>query len=394
MTNEFELVFPPKILGPWRSRATFSGTEKWSNCPGSIAAESALKEIPKPDSDKGKKRHLEVHKILTGEVELTEETDKHVRTCVEHVRLITSGMTGKFGFEERLNLLGSSGGIDTYFVPDEGNVGFIIDFKFGVRFAVYAPGNLQLAAYACCLKEKFPHLTKIQVWVIQPTIEGEFEGVPSVTSWTLPHQTLRAYRQKLSDWLDEVDRASFIHAGDHCQFCKAKAGCPAHLSWAMATENLYLENPEESLPAVINGEWLPTAIPIVARILRMKERMTTWFNKAEDFLLAAGLSGQEEILRENGFETYQKRANRRWKGEADFMTEEDIAAKLRERGIKDPFKPKELINLTAAEAEVDIDDLVYKPTGGIGVRTIKEPKQKVIKPPKAPKKKELPASSK
>lgn len=384
----------------WRHLATGSGTERWSNCPASVAMSSALKEVDRKDSDEGRTSHKAVHDILFGDLDLNDDTPADVRLCVEQVKAllppelffkgdgigtvtaeqVKAWQDSKCGvellLEQRLPLLGSSGGIDVACVY--GKNALIFDFKFGVGVPVYAPGNHQLAFYACALKEKFPQITKVQVWVIQPNIEGDFEDTASITSWTLSHQMLKAWRDKISTWLDAVDTGTKLSAGPWCQFCKARVGCPAHTAYAKAAEIALAENPEDNLPALTPDKdlavWLPEVLPTIARIYKLKGRMTTWFNKVEEFLFAAANSGHEELVKELGFEIYTKRANRKWRSEAEFVSEEDIAAQLVERGVKNPWKARELINLTAAEDEVNIDDLVYKPVGGQWIREIKPKK--------------------
>lgn len=377
----------------WRHLATGSGTDRWLACPASVAMEAKLTEAEKKKyRDEGTKLHADIAAILKKERIVGhqdgvlyycdpskswkewEQVHEYVQTCIDYMESVVGYVPPDCidVVEGRLPLHGSGGGgIDRFVISD--SLCYLFDYKFGYGVRIHAAENGQLAFYAAAIRSLYPQVKRVVATVIQPAREGEFDGTPHITSWEMPWQTIDKWSRRIADGLEEVDKAESLHAGSHCQFCKARAGCPAHIAYARAAELAVKDGPD--LPEVFTpGEqWLPQTLPDVARIYRFKERMTTWFNKAEEFLLAAVAKNPEfeKVLNEQGLETYTKRSNRRFRGPEQFMPEAQLVAELEKRGIN-PWKKPEMIGIGAAEkAGVDIDDLVYKPEGGKGLRVMK-----------------------
>lgn len=346
-------MIDPKIL---RAEATGSAAEKWCNCPASIAMEHGIIEEPKDYTDDGTRLHGQVARALTGDDSADIELDQAARFCVDTVRRFLPGRA--LNIEERLGLLGSSGGIDCY--ETKKTTGYIVDYKFGIGKKVEAHENHQLAFYACALKERFHQLTRIFGVIVQPRIPGIFDE-PSISTWTLNYRDLKRWRGIFYNALIEVEKAEQLKAGPWCQFCKARGGCPAQVVYAEAARQSQ-EVFEDYFPAP-RPEILPAEyVPRVAQLLRQKAQVQAWFAKAEEWLLFHAKNGAEIP----GFQLKRKRANRRWK---EIMPEEEIAEILKERGIE-PYK-QSLIPFTKAEEVANIDDLLEKPEGGW---TLKEKK--------------------
>lgn len=351
----------PKTL---REQATYSGAERWRNCPASVAMSAGIEEGEKKYASQGTKAHKVGAKALIENTPLEEIADEAVREYVGMVRRLAEP---PYHVEERLPLLGTSGGLDCYTVS--GKIGSIFDFKYGVGIRLNAYENEQLAGYACCLKEKYPQITQVFCVLSQPRVEGVFEETSSFSTWTLGYQALAAWRRKFEAALIEVEKAERICAGDWCQFCKARGGCPAHVSYA---DSIYREQETAELP----GELLPVPVqelplaqvPQIARIYAAKKRVESWFDKAEEYLLFLAKKGVEIP----GFELAPKRTNRKWHS---MMDEEEIAKALRERGIEEPWRRK-LVPITYAEDFCDVDDLTEKPEGALGLKPIKAPRVK------------------
>lgn len=368
-----------------RALATGSGAERWLNCSASVAMCAKLPRKSSKDAEKGTDLHKQVEEVLSGKRK-NESIDPGVRICLDVIEsaIGTYDDVDDIVVEKRFPLLGSSGGIDAYCITGKGKHGYIFDFKFGVRVKVQAFENEQLAFYACALKEAYPQLTQIHCYLIQPNIDGEMEDIPNISMWTLPYQTLAMWRRKFEVGLDAVEKGSSLKAGKWCQFCTARAGCPAHLAMAARAEaetrdleiipgqELFPDEPTAMLPVEApSDKWPASSIADVAKIFKARARINNWFNKAEEFLLAVGQSGHEDKLKEVGFELYTKRSNRRW-GLGDLMmSKNELAVILKSRGMPEVYKPPEMYGITEAEKYCNIDDLVVKPQGSIGVREIK-----------------------
>lgn len=335
-----------------RKLATGSGAARWLACPSSVALSLGITEKPKKYSDEGTRLHSLTKIAIQENIPLDDIVDpqdsrnsRYIRMAVEEVRNTSSG---PWFVEERLPFLGSSGGIDCYCI--DGKTAYLYDFKFGVGVRVWAHENEQMAFYACAIKEKHPEITRMIASVIQPKIDGTFEDTPSISSWTIPYQSLAAWRRKFEEGLEAVEEAKIMQIGDHCQFCPAKGKCPLYFAFVDAKQE-----EQETLP-ILGTSQAPVDINRIARLLTYKKRIVSWFAKAEEYLTGLAVQGQE--IPYHTLET--KRTNRKWHY---MMTEEEIADELRERGVKDPYE-KTLMPFTRVEAlGVNVDDLLYKPAG-------------------------------
>jgi len=337
-----------------RSLATGSGAERWIACPGSVALGKDIIEANKEWATEGTEAHDLAAQALVHDTPLEELPNEHIRMYVQFCR---ENAEPPYYVEERLELLGTSGAIDCYCI--DGKTGYIFDLKYGIGKHVRAEGNAQLAFYSVALKEKYPQLTRIHSYIIQPRVDGIFEGIPSVTSMSYTWQALAACRRKIERALIEVEEAKRFQSGDHCQFCKARGCCPAYLAYAEATDD-----EADNLP-ILTMDMIPVAsIPRIAKILQAETRLKGWFAKAKEFLLQQAINGEEVP----GFELAPKRTNRKW---IDSMGEEALAEELVKRGLSDPWE-KSLMSLTKAEKLVNIKDLFEKPDGGQTLKPIKK----------------------
>lgn len=345
-----------------RSLATGSGAEKWLSCPGSVSLEFGIVEEKKTYASEGTEAHKKASDYILNNTPLEDIQDEAIHGYVDYVR--TVGSPGPFFCEHRLPFLGSSGGIDCYCI--HGKTGHIFDFKYGIGVKLRAEENEQLAFYACAVKEKHPQLTTITVHLIQPRVDSLFDGIPSISSWTLPHQTLGAWKRRFSDGLDEVERSTALAAGSWCRFCKAKAKCPIQLAYAHTVEAEQHLTPLSNLTEVVpHASALAISdIPKIARLLQAQSRINAWFKKAEELLLYYANQGHNVP----GFQLAKKRTNRKW---LEILDPTDIAEELKKRGIDDPWE-KSLMPLTRAEKIVEIDDLIEKPEGGYRLKPVTE----------------------
>lgn len=342
-----------------RSKATGSGAARWLNCPASVAMSLNIIEQERDYASEGTRAHETAAKALIDNIPLEDIEDEGVRIYVRTVRETVG--PGPIIVEERLPFLGSSGQIDCYAI--RGRTCFAADLKYGRGVEIEAKNNEQMAFYACALKDKYPELLKVHFTVVQPNVEDLFEGTASISSWTIPHQSLAKWKRIFEKGLQEVEKAQSIRAGEHCQFCPAKGGCVTYVAYAEVAEREQELLPAEMIPAP-GDKWLPEIIPRVARLLLMKQQIQSWFTKAEDFLYSVALQGHPVP----GFELYKKRTNRVWN---PMFSDEELAKTLKERGVEEPWQ-KKLLPLTKAEKLCDIKDLIEKPEGAQGLRPIKK----------------------
>lgn len=361
-----------------RAEATFSGAKRWMNCPASVALSRGVPEEEDQSwKDEGNKAHEEARSALENNTPLEEIKDAAVKVYVDYVRLVAGD--GPLVVEKRLSALGTSGGIDCYCL--RGRVAHLFDFKYGRGVRRRAEKDAQLAGYAVLIRENHPEVTTVIAHMIQPNLPGEFDDVPSISSWTLPWQTIKRWRNDFSDALDRVERGTEVNAGPWCQsgFCKAVASCPAYLAMVERARHehkeLYIPSDDEDdeddddpmggTGLVLSEPRWPAEIARIASLYGLKKFVTRWFDKAELFLLAQLKAGVDVP----GYMLGKKRSNRVWSTQ---MSEEEIAAELIARGVSEDqaYKPRTLIPLTQAEKLADISGLTEKPEGGDTIKPI------------------------
>lgn len=346
-----------------RSEATGSGAFRWINCPGSVALSHGIEEAPKKYADAGTEAHALAARILKREISLEEIKDEAVKIYIETIIKYSSlrpdlnGSLKEMGVEERLDFLGSSGGLDCYVI--RGDLAYLFDFKYGEGIKLRAKDNAQLAFYACALRNKYPHLKKILCVLVQPKIDDDIiEDTPHIDEWLMRYQTLEAWKRKFIKALDAVEKSISLNAGPWCRFCKAKPRCPIHFAYAKIHQEEQEKLPANYMEVVVANNYAPidkNTIEAIARVWSAKDRIKKWLDSAEEFLFQLKIQGHEVPHVEIG----QKRSYRVW---SPLMTKEEIGLELMKRGLQDPYE-HDLMPLTRAEKLVNIDGLTEKPPG-------------------------------
>ena len=202
----------------------------------------------------------------------------------------------------------------------------IIDMKFGTGVLVSASGedgrgNTQLKCYALGALDTFGDLydiRRIRLTIYQPRRENV--------------DTFELTTADLLKWADEVlvpiarlayDGEGEFQAGDHCQFCKAKARCRKR-----AEMNLEMAKYEFA-----EGPTLDEAE--IAEILPKVDRLVRWAEDVRSYALSRALAG----TRFPGYKLVEGRSNRKYSNEAE------VARIVTEAGY-DPYE-KQLLGVTS-----------------------------------------------
>ena len=135
-------------------------------------------------------------------------------------------------------------------------------------------------------------------------------------------------------------------AGDHCQFCKAKANCRKRAEY-----NLELAKYDFEVPATLEDSE-------VAAILPRIDDLVSWAGDVKDYALQKALSGTKF----DSFKVVEGRSNRKY-------TDEDAVAKTVQDAGFDPYEQK-ILGITAMSRALGkkkfeelLGGLVYKPSG-------------------------------
>jgi len=256
-----------------------SGAHRWMACPasvvleepypdtssayaaeGTVAHEIASKLLTEPDYEPpvGETVEVDGHKVL-----VTRSLVDYVHDYVARVRQLAEGkellVERKLPIDHVTDEAGASGTGDAIIIG-EGEI-TVVDLKFGAGVAVEAEGNPQLQLYALGAVREYSVLDdfeRITMVIDQPRVRD----VPS--SHSISADELQAFAAEASAAayrahnlvsmvrgglpVADIDRSLFAPGEKTCQWCKAKASCPAlreEVMLAVAGETTERASPEE-----------------------------------------------------------------------------------------------------------------------------------------------------
>lgn len=220
----------------------------------------------------------------------------------------------------------------------------IIDYKHGLGVLVEAEGNSQMMCYALGALEAFDgiyDIDRVTMTIFQPRRDN-------ISTWSCS-------KKDLLTWANEVlaptaalayEGKGEFKAGDHCQFCKAKAICRKR-----AEHNLEMAKYDFAMPDTLDEMEIAAILPKI-------DQLIAWGNDLKDYALTKAQSGTHY----EGFKVVEGRSNRKY-------TDEDAVAKAVTDAGYDPYE-KKLLGVTAMSSllgkkrfEELLGSLIYKPPG-------------------------------
>lgn len=230
-----------------------SAAHRWMACPGSTVLECGLPDTPSVYADEGTAAHAIAAHVLDGwyasadhfigtrwkvEPRSVQVDEDMARAINDYVAFVRGEAVGGVLFVEHAVSFG-----DTLGVPDEqaggtadaviikGDELHIIDLKFGRGHAVDAKDNEQLMLYALGALHAFGDTADIQtvrLTIVQPRLGQPSSHTVSIDD--LRDFAARAWRaaRDVEEAQEASDITAFLDTGEaQCQWCKAKAICPA-----------------------------------------------------------------------------------------------------------------------------------------------------------------------
>lgn len=334
-----------------------SSAYRWLVCTPSARLEDALPDRKSEAADEGTFAHAVAEYCLTRGIpvaalcgvpefedsrfwtkDLQEYVQEYVSRCVALIKEVRQQCPDAAVFiEARLNLeriIPEGFGTGDLVIIADGT-GHIVDLKFGKGKPVFAPGNPQTRLYGVGVLDGYGHLYDIQrvrMVIDQPRINNYSE------------ETLSAV--ELLAWADSIKpaaKAAFCGdgervAGEHCDFCRARAQCDALAEFNLQTARLeFAEFPgsavPESPPGLLSLEQLAALLPRL-------EALKKWATEVQDFALAKALDGEMVP----GYKLVEGRTVRRY-GDADA-----VAARLVSHGLNESqIYERALVTITALE---------------------------------------------
>lgn len=316
---------------------------------GELLISKELKRI-KPAAYEKQIKEIAANKLFSAE--MRSYADSYCEFVIERLNEARSRNSDALIFlEQRLDMTDyvpeGFGTGDVVIIADE--VLDFVDLKYGKGVPVSAVENKQMMLYALGALKEFDylyHIERVRMTIYQPRIDN-------ISEWEIGVAELK-------QWAEEVlkpkaamafaGEGEFV-AGNHCQFCRAKATCKA-----LADEQLKLAQYEfKQSPFLTDDE--------VADILRRATQFEKWLKAVEDNALFEAVNNGKKWP---GFKLVEGRSNR-------VITDPAKAAEnILKAGFKeeDIFKPKVLFGLTELERVVTkkkfaelCGDLVIKPAG-------------------------------
>lgn len=232
-----------------------SGAHRWMSCIGSAKMEEGLPDDPSEYADEGTAAHM-LAKIAWDEKrdtaayvgrrldlghktwEVTEDMADEVRKYLNTLKALS--VNGETFTEVEIPLghltgeEGSTGTADATII-DVANKELIgADLKYGMGVRVFAKDNPQLMMYLLGEYDEYSlihDITQVRGIIHQPRLDH-------VDEWTWTIAELEEFREKVRDkakmatevlaLTDKAEIERWLLPGKHqCQFCKAKAICPA-----------------------------------------------------------------------------------------------------------------------------------------------------------------------
>ena len=340
-----------------------SSSHRWLNCPPSVKLCEGMEDKPSEFAQEGTDCHeLCAYLVSTalGE-DIPDPTanltyySAEMQNCAEEYRNFVLELLEdakklcsdpKVYIEQRLDFSRwvehGFGTGDCVIVSDD--ILQIVDYKHGLGVLVSADHNTQMMCYALGALELFDDLydiTTIKMTIFQPRRSN-------VSTWSIT-------KEELLEWADTVLRPTAalayegkgeFKAGNHCQFCKAKATCRKRAEY-----NLQLAKYDFVMPDTLEDSE-------IAVILSQVDQLVSWANDIKAYALTQAQNGTHY----DGFKVVEGRKVRK------FTDDDMVAEKVKAAGY-DPYE-KKLLGITAMTSLLGkkqfnelLGDLVVMPAG-------------------------------
>ena len=340
-----------------------SASHRWLNCPPSAKLSEGIPDQSSPYAQEGTDCHALcaylVEKALGREAEDPTESltyynaemqscaDEYCSYVMEQLEAAKKYCTDPMVFiEQRLDFSryveNGFGTGDCIIVADQ--VLQIIDYKHGLGVLVEAEENSQMMCYALGALEAFDDLydiDRITMTIFQPRRDN-------ISTWSCS-------KKDLLSWAEEVLKPTAalayegkgeFKAGDHCQFCKAKATCRKRAEY-----NLELAKYDFAMPDTLDEMEIAAILPKI-------DQLISWGSDLKDYALVQAQAGTHY----EGFKVVEGRSNRK------YIDEDQVASTVSAAGF-DPYE-KKLLGVTAMSSllgkkkfEELLGGLIYKPPG-------------------------------
>ena len=345
-----------------------SSAHRWINCTPAPYLEAQYPDTSSDAAAEGTAAHeLAEHKLrqhldmptTRPESEWdTEEMDDYTDQYADHVmaelqRAREVDKAAFLGIEERLDFSHivpeGFGTGDALIVSDDTLT--VVDLKYGKGVEVSAVGNPQMRLYALGALATYGaiyDIDKVRTVIFQPrlgNISVEEISVDELTTWA--EEIVRPAAEKA------IAGEGELRAGEWCRFCRHAAQCPERAREMFAP----VPTTAEHVPAAPDPDTLTDNQ--IATIVAHAGELKKWLTKVESYALAQANEGRSYP----GLKLVEGRSVRKYTDEAE-------VARTVEAAGEDPYKPREVLGITAMTkllGKKRFDELiggyVHKPEG-------------------------------
>ncbi|HEY7803860.1 MAG TPA: DUF2800 domain-containing protein [Orrella sp.] len=345
------------------AKLSASGSARWLNCAGSVAAEATIPSANKGGfyASEGSTAHELADICLTeGKSPFDFEgqtlpennavtVDREMCNAVQDYMDYVATVPGVHEYEQRVDFsdwvpegFGTSDVISV-----DGDTIYIVDLKYGKGVRVDAEDNTQMMLYAlgAYSEQSLLHeLKTVKMAIVQPRLDHISEA-------TITVEALLKWAEWVAERAEEaISKDAERTPGEkQCQWCAAKATCPALDAYTRRIVSADFDD-------LSNPDTLPD--DRVREVLDAKKLITGWLDAVEKHVVERLESGQDFP----GYKLVAGRSLRQWEDEKTAETKlvELLDTDAYERKLLTPAKAEKVLGKKKA---VEIADLIVKPEG-------------------------------
>lgn len=348
------------------ARLSASGSDRWARCPGSVSAEEGFQDKGSEFAAEGTTAHALAEYCLNNGVsckscegmtfegrQVDLEMCEYVQQYVDYV----CSFSGEHFYEQRVDFspwvpegFGTS---DAIVIDAKSKTLRVIDLKYGKGVQVDAENNYQAQLYALgAINDfgSFADIEKVSIAIVQPRLDH-------ISEWEITVEQLNEFASYIKERANMActPNAERVPGDKQCQWCKAKATCPALYN---LTQTTLLQSFE-----VIDIDSLPKLNQLTESQLKLaldnRKLIESWLSSVEQYATEQILDGKNI----GGYKLVEGRSIRQW------IDEQRAEQVLSERFEESDLYKKTFVSVAQAEKllgkkQADLlHELATKPQG-------------------------------
>ena len=346
------------------AKLSASGSHRWLNCLGSVEAEEGFKDKISSAAQEGTCAHELGELVLTrggncqawvgkplvenNQYIVEQEMADYIQEYVDFVKTLP----GEQHYEQRVDFSDwvpdGFGTSDVITISDDAIR--IADLKYGKGLKVDAENNPQAMLYALgsFAEYELTHdIKEVIIYIHQPRLDH-------ISEWRISIHDLLKWGAWVATQCEIIAKgnAPRTPGEKQCQWCKAKATCPALKSY---TEKIVMADFDE-----LDAPPDPTTLSQtqLRNALEAKKLIESWLSAVESHVKESLESGNEF----HGFKLVEGRSVRRWADDIDVAEtlEHLLGAQAYEKKILTPAKAEKALGKAKKAA---LEGMIIKPQG-------------------------------